>query len=154
MAVYTLEIEEEYDFELIGISSHVHDYRLAWALNKHMEWQLTRQNDVPIRQHKHMSYHSLFEFEHELEMIFIALMGNKSPDGYLLPELQQFDYVLKIENLQHELTDDFVRQLRKTPLIQAVMIVDAERIKSRQNLIYNNVVPPAAKPSRPKYTFI
>jgi hypothetical protein len=96
----------------------------------------------------------LYEFDHELEMIFIALMGNKSADGDLLPELQQFDYVLKIENLQHELTDDFIKQLRKTPYIQTVMIVDAERIKSRQNLIYNNVVEPAPTYSRPQYKFI
>jgi hypothetical protein len=154
VAVYTLEIEEDYSFELIGISSHVHDYRLAWALNKHMEWQLTRQNDVEIKTSKQLSYHSLYEFDHECEMIFIALMRNKSQDGYLLPELQQFDYVLKIENMQYDLTDDFVKQLRKTPYIQTVMTVDAERIKSRQNLIYNNTVEIAAKPSRPKYTFI
>ncbi len=136
MPVYTLEIEEDYSFDLIGISSHVHDYRLAWALNKHMGWMLTRQRDLEVKSAKNVSYHALFEFDHEQEMTLIALLSNKSENGFLLPELQQFDYLLKIENLQNELNDDFYKQLRKTSFIQTVMVVDASRVKSRHNLIY------------------
>lgn len=136
MPVHILEIDDDYSFDLIGISSHVHDYRLAWALNKHMGWMLTRQRDLEVKSAKNVSYHALFEFDHEQEMTLIALLSNKSENGFLLPELQQFDYLLKIENLQHELSDEFYRQLRKTSFIQTVMVVDASKIKSRHNLIY------------------
>lgn len=136
MPVYTLDIEDDYSFDLIGISSHVHDYRLAWALNKHMGWMLGRQNDIAVKTVKNLSFHALFEYDHEQEMSLIALLSNKSENGFLLPELQQFDYLLKIENLQHELNDAFYKQLRKTSFIQTVMVVDASKIKSRHNLIY------------------
>lgn len=136
MPVYTLDIEDDYSFDLIGISSHVHDYRLSWALNKHMGWMLERQNDVVVKTVKNLSFHALFEYNHEQEMTLIALLSNKSENGFLLPELQQFDYLLKIENLQHELNDAFYKQLRNTSFIQTVMVVDASKIKSRHNLIY------------------
>lgn len=151
MPVYTLDIEEDYGFELIGISSHVHDYRLAWALNKQMGWMLSKQDDVELKSGRHLSSHPLFEFQHPVDMSLIALIGNKSESGSLLPELQQFDFVLKIEDMPHIIDDDFYKSLRKTPLIQTLMVIDADKIKSKQNLIYNNTT--VRKTNKPLHEF-
>ncbi len=136
MQIYTLEYEEDYSFDLIGISSHEHDYRLAWALNRHMGWNLECKADLVIQRGSSVSRHALFSYEHLLECWEITLLGNKSTAGTLLPEMQQFDYFLKIENVQEGLGDEFIRKIRSTEFVQTVMQVDVNKCKTRHHLIF------------------
>ncbi len=39
---YTLELEPELDFNMIGICSHHSDYRLAWGINQHLGLHLIK----------------------------------------------------------------------------------------------------------------
>ena len=42
----TLEIENEFDFSLLGISCHAKDYRISWALNNSLNIKLKKEDDI------------------------------------------------------------------------------------------------------------
>jgi len=46
---HTLKIEYDFDFVLIGISSHEKDYRICWALNNVLGLDLTKKNSLEIK---------------------------------------------------------------------------------------------------------
>lgn len=143
MAKFKLEIEDDYGFEVFAISSHVNNYRLAWGLNKYLNWNLIRKSDVVIKSGSAQSEFSLFEFDYEEESMFISLLNNASDSGFLLPEYQQFDFILKIEGLEHNPDNHIHSGLRKIPFIQTFVNLDIDSIKSKHNLLY--VVEPEKK---------
>ncbi len=136
MPIYTLEIEDNYDFDLIGISSHEKDYRLAWALNKCMFWRMVRIADIDVQQKSSRSAHGQFRFSHPIEQTVITLIDNKTQDGFFMQELQQFDYLLKIENERFGCDDAFYKKLRTTPFVLTAYPLQIEKLKSKQNLLY------------------
>ena len=48
MSKFTLNIEEDYDFSLIGISCHAKDYKLCFEFNKLLEVDFIRTEDLDI----------------------------------------------------------------------------------------------------------
>lgn len=137
MATHYLDFEFEYDFDLIGISSHVKEYRLVWAINKMMNWNLTRKNDHSIAQKNGFSEHAVYEFFDGLDKSTYTLIENHSPDGFLLPELPQWDFVLKVEHHHNEMDIEVFRALKKINLVQAITVLTTEKLKSKQNLIFS-----------------
>ena len=53
MAKFILEEELEFDFKLLGISSHVQDYRLCWTVNRTLDLDLIKSDkEIIIRSNK------------------------------------------------------------------------------------------------------
>lgn len=136
MAVYTLEITEDFGFDLIGLSSHERDYRLAWSLNRNMGWKLTRLEDLMCETKRGISSYPQFRYLNLTDQTVITLIDNKTQEGLFLPELSQFDYVLKIENSRDPLDDHFLRKLKRTPFLMTAFQVDVEKLKSKRNLLF------------------
>jgi len=134
--IYTLEIEDNYDFDLIGISSHEKDYRLVWAMNKRMLWRMARIAEISMSQKDVTSLHGQFRFEHPIEQTVITLIDNKTQDGYFMQELQQFDYLLKIEGERKNCDDAFYKKLRSTPFVLTAFVLQIDKLKTKQNLLY------------------
>lgn len=135
VAIYHLDIEVEYDFELIGLSSHEKDYRLAWALNRNMGWRLSRKEDLELKRDHSISYFAQFQYVLPFEKTIFTLIDNKTEDGLLITELAQFDYLLKAENAPWELDDLFFRQLKKTPFLIAAFPLQLEKLKNKHLLM-------------------
>lgn len=136
MTTYTLDIETNYEFDLIGISSHEKNYRLVWSLNKCMGWNLRRIEDISMNQRGGDSLHAQFRFFHPTEHSIITLIDNKTPVGFFLPDVQHFDYVLKIDDDQFGCDDAFFKKLRNNPFIITAHPLDVDKLKSKQNLLY------------------
>ena len=87
-----------FDFELIGIVSSVKEYKLAWHLNQLPEFHLIKAEDVKIEfsDNKLIRVSNLKD-ENEFRQAFLLknklVTSNSSINQYLLPELQQFDYL-------------------------------------------------------------
>jgi hypothetical protein len=136
VATYTLDIEDNFDFELIGISSHEKDYRLAWALNKRMGWRMIRKTDIELIGKKLMTVHAQFSYVHPQDQTVITLIDNKTPEGLFLPEVTQFDYVLKIESPREDCDDAFFRKIRSTPFVLTAYPIEIQKLKSKHNLLH------------------
>ncbi len=139
MPTYKLDISDEFDFQLIGISSHEKDYRVAWAINLALGWNLERQEEVTTlsKNKKSQSDHGVFSFEAEEDKTMFVLVENRSSTGLLLPSLQQFQYLLKVENLADERMQEIIVQLKKSPLILTAYEVPLNAAKEKQNLIFD-----------------
>lgn len=138
MAFHTLEIEDEYDFEIIGVSSHEKDYRLAWSLNKSLGWRLVRIEDAVVEGKRSTTHHARFRWTHPVDQTVFTLIDNKTPDGTFMPELLQFDYLLKIEQPSEAVMKKLQTGLRKTDFVLAFQRQEVNKLKHKDNLLDEN----------------
>lgn len=135
MAKHTLDVEFEYDFDLIGISCHLSDYRMCWLLNKMMELSLHRVD------HDESSYHEGFVVFSDTcteSRTDIHLMVNQGRESWLIPEKKQANYLLILNNNARWNVADLVNDLRNLPGVLTAFVLDPEGLKSRDNLILND----------------
>ena len=95
---HRLDIAEGYDFEALGLSCHLRDFKLAWFLNRHFGWNLIRETltvrDSP-KSEPHQ--HTCFRYQNEDEHLRYFVLANRGPERTLLKKLSQFDYFLLVE---------------------------------------------------------
>ncbi len=135
MAFHTLEIEEEYDFEIIGVSSHEKDYRLAWSLNKQMGWRLVRIQDAVAEGKRSTTQHARFRWVHPVDHTVFTLIDNKTPEGTFMPDMAQFDYILKVEQPSESTMEALFNELRETKLVLAFQLQNVDKLKFKSNLL-------------------
>ena len=138
MAKYKLQLEDDYDFDLIGICSSHSDYRLSWGINKELNIKLSKAEEFSIQYKKEgIHLYSFYEYYDEEEHIEYYLVKNVS-NNYkkLIPEKEQIDFFLIIKNnLLHDVSDT-LDQLRKIDSILTAFIFEVEELKSKSNLIF------------------
>ncbi|HEY0029409.1 MAG TPA: IPExxxVDY family protein [Bacteroidia bacterium] len=138
MGKHTLEIEYDYDFVLIGISSHEKDYRICWALNNKLSLNLVKTEPLEIKDKKQEehSHFSLFCFEQPDEFMEYFIIANRSEKGLLIPEQKQVDYFFIIRGeVENETAMEIVKQIKEINLVQTAFRIDVASLKSKQNLI-------------------
>jgi hypothetical protein len=138
VAFHTLEIEDEYDFEIIGVSSHEKDYRLAWSLNKSMGWRLVRIEDAVAEGKRSTTYHARFRWTHPVDQTVFTLIDNKTPEGTFMPDLAQFDYILKIEQPAEESMNRLLAGLRQSDFVLTFQRQEVDKLKFKDNLLDEN----------------
>ena len=138
MAFHTLEIEDEYDFEIIGVSSHEKDYRLAWSLNKTLGWRLVRIEDAVVEGKRSTTHHARFRWTHPVDQTVFTLIDNKTPDGTFMPELIQLDYLLKIEQPSESVMKKLQSGLRNTDFVLAFQRQEVDKLKHKDILLDEN----------------
>jgi hypothetical protein len=151
----------DYNFILIGISSHDEDYRVCWHLNKLLSVDFNRMADIDILHPKsgQESTFPLFQFisrqedpmdNQELPLsekeeliademdITYQLIANRHAAGNLIPEQSKMDYFLMIkgEAAYHYIVDDLLKQIRSLPCVMAAFKIEPESLKSKDNLIF------------------
>lgn len=139
MATKKLLIENDYEFSLIGISSHSKDYRLCWNLNNQLQTKFEKRNDLKvelIKQHE-ISLFSIFEFEDEDNFTTHFIISNNGSSGMLLPEHKNLDYFWMIKGFFSKA--DCKELMQKLSAVDAVitsLLIDVPALKSKQNLIF------------------
>lgn len=158
MAKHTLEIEFDYDFVLIGISSHEKDYRLCWTVNNALNLQLSKQESLEIKGKKQTtpSFFSFFLFEKQDDFIDYAIIANlsesktveqttstlfdaldESDNEYLIPEQKQMNYFFLIRGeIENEEVNEIIQQIKEIENVQTAVRIDVKSLRSKQNLIF------------------
>jgi len=137
--VHKLEVEPDFSFILIGISSHESDYKLIWAINAKLELKLSRIPNLVISDPKssltqEFSYYSGESREGDFQIHFLA---NKCDSGFLIPELGNIDFFLKLTGEiydQHKKT--ILDGLKDTGLVLATFQIQPETLKSKGRLVF------------------
>ncbi|MEQ8903944.1 IPExxxVDY family protein [Ekhidna sp.] len=130
------------DFELFGLVCNKKEYKLAWHLNQSLDISLIKQEDIRIEYADNTSIlisNYLYETEYVLfELLQNKLVGSGSIKSQLLmPELKQFDYLLKFKDQTHELTSENVSvRIKEIPIIEYAMRLNFDTLKSKENLLY------------------
>ncbi len=133
MSKFVLDVIEEYDFTLIGISCHSKDYRLCWELNKTLNIELERTTDYQLEKAS-FSFYEYIDEDNFLEHYFIA---NRGDNGFLIPEQKTVDFLLITKgNVSDSLTDDFTCKINAISVVLTSFNIDPNKLKSKQNLLF------------------
>ena len=137
MSKVLLSLEEDYDFNLIGISCHTKDYRLCWEINKSLKIDLIRVEDLEISKKGEANSFSFYEFIDEENYIEYFLINNISNNGYLIAEQKKVDFFLMLKgNTSTNQVKDFIAKINSLSLVLTSFSIDPNQLKSKQNLLF------------------
>lgn len=157
---HTIDDFDTDDYKLIAIhSSRKEDYKVVYNINTILNFTLQRlPNDIVLTTEEGIARFSYFEYEDLDHHILWKVVANKAfiqPDtdilsplftgknhaitkqGYLVPELKNVDYLIKIEN-----ADDYfdistiIENLNTIKIISTAYEMRQETIKNKKNLIF------------------
>lgn len=161
MGKHTLEIEYDYDFVLIGISSHEKDYRFCWAINNKLRLELSKKESLEIKGKKQStpSYFSFFTFDDQDQYKEYSVLANfseskslvltennlfgtaeksrQSENEYLIPEHKQMNYLFVIRGeMENEHVEELIQKIKEIDIVLTAIRIDPKTLKSKQNLIF------------------
>ena len=139
MKKHLLEIEYDFDFILIGISSHEKDYRICWALNNKLELELIKSVSLEIKDKKQedVSSFSLFICERPDEFVEYLVIANRSEKGLLIPEQKHIDYFFVIKGeFEDDEIETIISKIKEINFVLTALRIDPSILKSKQNLIF------------------
>ncbi len=139
-----LVIDDDIDYSLIGIHSSEKTYRLAFLLNMWADTYMVKSEQD--------CFFELFEYEDEANFVSFYLLKNKyisqentsigffeeriRHTNYVIPEKKEVDYFIKIHDCDTSFLTAFLDKIKRIEEIQASYIIDVEKLKTRQNLIF------------------
>jgi len=135
-----LLVEPTFDFELLGIVSPIRDYRMAWLVNKELDLNLVKADDLEL---EFLSAEKLEISQYFLSLPhgFIQLLKNKALNSsqqlaYLIPEQKNLDYFLLVQDETEQLDlSNFMEKLSQNSLVQSIVRIDISKLKSKENLL-------------------
>lgn len=137
MSKTVLLTEFEYDFKLIGISTHSKDYRLCWEINKKFGVQLYKEKDVLFSSKKgDTANFSMYFYQNEMEEKDLRLISNKSSGRLLVPESKPSDFFLMFYDYGNFEISEMLREIRKINIILTAFEVEVSTLKSKDNLLF------------------
>ncbi|MFN3917514.1 MAG: IPExxxVDY family protein [Flavobacteriales bacterium] len=129
----------DYDFKLYGISCHSKDYRLCWGINNTLGLKLEKgeiEIELITRKSDVKSTHAVFScFCEELQNQYYLLV-NRTPNGLLIPEKPQADYLLMIKESYELNPDEILNKMKSIPFVLTAFSIEVESLKSKKNLIF------------------
>lgn len=137
MAKLTLELEADYEFDLIGICCHIKDYRLSWEINQGLTLSLSKETNFEVSQNGELQSHAFYSYLDKDNSIEYFLISNRSNKGVLIPEENNCDYFMVIKGARKE--QEVKELLQKIAALKHVLksyIIEVEELKSKQNLLF------------------
>ena len=134
---YTLTLDVEETYRMIGICSHHIDYRLVWGINNELNsnfikaenlFQIFGKKGVVVSEH---SYYTFFDDENEINYYLIK---NKCNNHYLIPEKVEFDYLFFICDDHYDLQINIINKLKNVSSVLTASELDTSEIKSTDNI--------------------
>ena len=137
MSKKTLFTDFDYDFNLIGISSHSKDYRLCWEINQALNTDLKKEEDVSFTSKKGDEIEfSMYFFQDELTEKDLRLITNKKEGRILIPEQPMADYFLILYDFDSFETKEIIKRLKKSNVILTAFSIEVTTLKSKENLLF------------------
>ena len=134
---FELEVEYEYDFLLYGVVSIEKSHRLVWHINKVYPFQFARIDDYELEINQKSLSFARYLFTYDENHITYCLLANKDENNYLIPELKNFDYLVVVKGaLDFFDEEEFKHTLNELPVIQLAYVLEADKLKSKVNLLY------------------
>jgi len=141
MGVTKLSLDFDYDFGLVAVRSDAKESRIAWELEKHLDIKLTKCEDVRLEFMKgecllisNLACFEDFGSIHLLKNKVNVVEGLKY--AFLIPELKDFDYFLRLEECYLDQIDEIFACVRDLSITQYSKLLIVEDLKSKDNLLF------------------
>lgn len=133
-----LVVEYDFDFVLVGITTSLKAYKLAWDLNQKLSIHLVKKESIVVGFkgiEKAFASHL-----HQTPRRFIRLLTNKLQDAdgkYLLaPEYPHFDYLIVIQDAEQSFAENILNAVRQIPSVELAAFIPLETLKTKENFIF------------------
>ena len=133
-----LVVEYDFDFVLLGITTSLKAYKLAWELNQKLSIHLVKKESIVVGFkgiEKAFATHI-----HQTPRRFIRLLTNKLQDNdgkYLLaPEYPHFDYLVVIQDAEQSFAENILNAVRQIPSVELAAFIPLETLKTKENFIF------------------
>ncbi|MCA6073718.1 IPExxxVDY family protein [Fulvivirga sedimenti] len=132
-----LVIEYDYAFHLLGISSSVKFYKLAWAINQKLAINLIKRADYRLDLlQEPLSFEVYTHGEPDTQFWLYRNRSVSQDSQFLIPEYPHFDYLIKLpSDSQSFALKEMVKVLREVDLIEYIGALDVKTLKSRDNFL-------------------
>ena len=134
-----LRINYEINFLLFGISSHVKDYRLCGELNKTLDIDLVKVEDMELelgKDENDLGY-SHYIYEDEDMHVKYKVLSNRGDTSWLVSEQRGVDYFLLIEGACEALDKAAILgKIKQAGVVLAGYELDPNQLKSKPNLLF------------------
>lgn len=136
MAKVTLDLGEEYPYDIFGISASTSDYRLCWNLNKMLRTGFKRVEPITVyNKQGDRIHHNYYVFENENLQVKYRFIENKRGSSRFLPEVTQADYLLIIDQSPAVDAEEIQKMMMEIRQVLLVFQVDIDQLKQKQNLL-------------------
>lgn len=136
MSRFTLDLEVDYPYILLGINTSLKGYRLAWNLNTALGIDLQRAPSleayVAKNEREDFIFFSTFV---EDQKIHYRLVENRTGAHLFIPEHPRADYLLLVDTSPELQAEVLIAGIRQINTVSAVFEIDIQRLKSKQNLL-------------------
>lgn len=140
LAKKTLHINIELEQALIGLSTGMKPFQVAWHLNTAFGWDFKREEDLVLILRKNQPLCHFQKFSHELLELetIVYLVANNGSFGTLIPEYKQLDYFLLFDEGEDMFDGTILtRHLKKLNLFGAVLPIEVnDKLRSREHLVF------------------
>jgi hypothetical protein len=135
-----LVVEYDFGFELMGITTSLKGYKLAWELNRHLSIQLVKKEDIVVGfkggVEKAFSHHV-----YQTPLRFVRLLRNKPVEGdggkyFLAPECPHFDYLLIFQDKEQSIAENLLEIVRKIASVELAAFIPLGALKTKENFIF------------------
>jgi len=141
LAKKLLQAELELEQSVLGISTVLKPWQVAWQMNQSLGFALKRAEDLSLLlgRAKTLSYFQKFKFElPELESV-LYLVANAGSAGKLVPEYgNTFDYFLLFDEIDGLLSErqllKGLKSIRDFTVVVPIKVDD--KLRSKQHLVF------------------
>lgn len=127
-----LENNSTGEVALFGIVSHEPDYKLSLILNKKLRISLSNNSPVIIDPPGDEQVFSRYSWLNKSSDESYNLISNRSGNNFLLKNLKNIDYILRVHESERVKSIEKVKSaLKGTESITALFIIDPETIKTK-----------------------
>lgn len=132
--IYKIESETNDDFIIIGLTTALPDYRLAWFINKELRIQLVKKIDftsVYEKTAKSAVSCSFFMDQNSSAAFDFFLLNNTPGEHVLFKELKAFNYLLFIQFIELDFDPQtFIEKLSSIAQIMFPVTIEPAQIKA------------------------
>lgn len=135
-----LEVEYSYNFELVGVRTSLKGYKLAWHLNKILNINLVKQQDLVIHFKKGVTG-SYDHYAFRTPLNALSLFRNRPSDTDkaapdLVPEFAHFDFIMMTQSEESLSSNRLQEYLRAIPSVELAALIPLSALKSKDNFIF------------------
>lgn len=136
-----LNVELELEQSVLGISSPLRPFQVAWQLNRLFDFDFRRDDDLELLmgKQKNLCQFQKFSFVLSEPESVIYLVANQGSEGKLVPELgSTFDYFLLYDEIPGiSTTKALLQGIKEAQVFTIALPVEVnEKLRSKQHLVF------------------
>jgi len=136
--IHKLDLAIDEDFCLLGVVSDEPDYKLCWMINRFLDMNFEKQEELQLfhRKLNEEQLFSHFSYHDNDALITFRIIRNRSDKGYFLDELKNIDYLIHIQgDINTSRINDFMLSVAALEPVRMCVPSDLSRIKNKERLL-------------------